>query len=509
MPSKAHTAFNAAFTAVASLSEEERAEYDALVSDPEAAKAARAAMAEPEVEAEPEPVTAAGRVRRMAARQGRPQPSPEAAADPNAPKTSLVATGGARGVVPGTELDRRGLANALTETLTALRSQVPQGAPGARGRDVIVASASWRDQYPPERRLDGQNEAHNTRIFDQALSQDALVATGGICAPVNVDWSVNMIATADRPLQAALPAFQAGRGGLLYRPDLDFSATSSGVGIWTEATDLSPAGATKPIYTVSCPDTEEVYVEAISTRLGFGNMMSRFDPETAAATVSAIQAAAARTAENNLLNLIAASCTQGVTSGKVLGATRDLLTTVAQCMAAYRNLHRIGDNQKVRAIFPDWVKDMIRVDMAREQAHAQDAWNSLTVTDEQIEDLFDAYGVSPIWHIDGQSTSAPGMSGAVDQFYGAQSASAAVQSFPTEVVWYLYYEGAFQYLDGGTLDLGVVRDSLLDATNDFELFQEVFESVAYRGFTGGALQLISTLCANGESGATATVSSCA
>jgi len=147
--------------------------------------------------------------------------------------------------------------------------------------------------------------------------------------------------------------------------------------------------------------------------------------------------------------------------------------------------------------------------MAREMAHAQDTWNSLMVSDEQIEDLFEPYGVSPIWHLDGQSTSAPGMGSSVNQFYGAQTADEAIQTFPTEVVWYLYYEGAFQYLDGGTLDLGVVRDSLLDATNDFELFQEVFETVAYRGFSGGAIQLISTLCANGESGATATVSSCA
>ena len=69
-----------------------------------------------------------------------------------------------------------------------------------------------------------------------------------------------MIASSDRPLQQALPAYQASRGGLLYRPDLDFSAASSAIGFWTEATDLNPAGATKPIYTVACPSTQTVYV---------------------------------------------------------------------------------------------------------------------------------------------------------------------------------------------------------------------------------------------------------
>jgi hypothetical protein len=47
-----------------------------------------------------------------------------------------------------------------------------------------------------------------------------------------------------------------------------------------------------------------------------------------------------------------------------------------------------------------------------------------------------------------------------------------------------------------------VRDSTLDASNDFELFVEPFESVAFRGFSGGAWQLISTLCANGASAGT-------
>ena len=86
----------------------------------------------------------------------------------------------------------------------------------------------------------------------------------------------------------------------------------------------------------------------------------------------------------------------------------------------------------------------------------------------------------------------------------------AINAFPTKLVWYFYYEGAFQLLDGGQLDLGIVRDSLLDSTNDYEIFSEIFETVAYRGFSGGAMQVISTLCANGGSAGTiSTAGSCA
>jgi hypothetical protein len=35
----------------------------------------------------------------------------------------------------------------------------------------------------------------------------------------------------------------------------------------------------------------------------------------------------------------------------------------------------------------------------------------------------------------------------------------------------------FQFLDGGELDPGLVRDAKLNAANDFELFSERFEGV--------------------------------
>ncbi len=58
------------------------------------------------------------------------------------------------------------------------------------------------------------------------------------------------------------------------------------------------------------------------------------------------------------------------------------------------------------------------------------------------------------------------------------------------MVAYVFVEGSMQRLDGGRLDLGVVRDSTLDATNDYETFVEVFETVVSRGFANSGLQLI-------------------
>lgn len=56
----------------------------------------------------------------------------------------------------------------------------------------------------------------------------------------------------------------------------------------------------------------------------------------------------------------------------------------------------------------------------------------------------------------------------------------------------------FLFLDGGELDFGIVRDSTLNARNDFRLMVETFEALGYVG--GESLEL--TLSgASGEMGA--------
>jgi len=452
-------------------------------------------------DAAPVPVAASGgAVARMAARQAQPTPGPEATT-PARNRGVLTATGALRGLRdPSAPIENRTeLARAMTETLQRLpRHGAPRG-------DVLLASVRY--EYPEERRL-GSDAFENSSKMDAV---NALTATGGICLPVNVDYSVPTWSTADRPLRDSLPSFEATRGGIRFVQPPDIAVAAAATGIWTEATDASPGAATKPIATIQCGTEELVYVEAVSTRLGFGNMQARFSPEQVAAFTDLAMDAAARVAENNLLNLIAAACVPGVTAPVAttnLGATRDLLSTIYEVLAGYRNAHRIPRTQTMTAIFPDWVKELIRADLAREAAHQQDSsWNSLSISDEQVESLFTNAGINPVFHLDGQP--AAGLSGGVSQAYGLQAAG-QILTFPAKLVWYLFPEGQMQFLDGGRLDLGVVRDSTLDATNDFETFVETFEGLAFRGFNNGALQMVTVLCANGQAaGSVSTSGLCA
>jgi hypothetical protein len=443
-----------------------------------------------------------GAVARMAAAQGRPAGSPERREEVTPNRAVLTASSSFGSIATAGE--QISDSDQLARMMSLQLSRMDRRGTGTGGTPVIVASAAWA--YPEERKL-GSDAYTNSRVIEHAVGFKALTATGGICAPVNVDYTVDTWATADRPLRDFLPPFEATRGGVRFVKPKDIAALAAATGIWPEATDAEPGSATKPVLAVTCGTPEEVLVEAVSTRLGFGNMQARFAPEQVAMNTDLAIAAAARIAEINLLELIQAKCLKDVTSAKVIGATRDLITAISQAVAAFRYTHRISRDVVFSAIFPDWVKDQIKIDLARETAHQQGSdFNSLEIKEAQVEALIKNCGVNPCFVIDGL----PEESGKYPlQGFASQTGTGAIHAFPTKMVWNLFPEGSMQFLDGGRLDLGVVRDSTLDATNDYETFVETFEGIADRGFENSAIQFVTELCANGKSGATETVSTCA
>ncbi len=448
---------------------------------------------DPEALTDPEPVTATGAVQRMARRAGKPKPSPEATV--TGARTALVASSNALGVRAGDPFPGKWeLAESMAATLNSLD--------GTWHGKCIVASADWRDQYPAERKLD-DSVSRCERLMDAVCGLQALVATGGICAPTNVDYGIGTWATQARPLRDALAQFEATRGGIRYIVPPDIAEWEAATGIWTEAIDLEPAGATKPVKAMVCGEEKQIYLSAVATRISYGNMQARFAPEQVAATNDLAAAAAARKAENHLLELLEETALKDVTTAQVLGGFRDLLTAIDTAGANYRQTHRIPPETMLTVCLPEWVKTLAREDLARESAHQQGSdWNSLAVTDAQIEDVMRVHRVRPVWHLDGLKE--PSSKNYPNQYFAAAEAEKAIKKYPEKVAWYMWVDGSVQFLDGGRLDLGVVRDSVLDSTNDFEVFYETFEGLAQRGFVNSVLQLVSTLCPSGGSAATVT-----
>ncbi len=126
------------------------------------------------------------------------------------------------------------------------------------------------------------------------------------------------------------------------------------------------------------------------------------------------------------------------------------------------------------------------------------------MSDAWIDAQFAVRKVKVIWTLDAlPADSTTGDVYPTQQFSGFTT-NAAAPSYPASLIWNIYIEGSIQFLDSGLLNLGVVRDATLDSTNDYETFLETFEGIAFRGFSGGALQVQSTLVpCGGSSGSVA------
>jgi hypothetical protein len=185
----------------------------------------------------------------------------------------------------------------------------------------------------------------------------------------------------------------------------------------------------------------------------------------------------AREAENNVLTAISSGST-AVTSTSVLGVAVDFLLQVGRAAAGYRTRHRMDDLAPLRLVCPSWVKAAIRADFGLQMPGD----GATAVTDGDIEALLRARGINVCWTID-------------DTTFGAAQTTGGMNEFSDTFVWYLFAEGTFLFLDGGTLDIGVLRDSTLVGTNDYKMFVETFEGVAKVGVE--SIKVTSTIAVNG------------
>jgi hypothetical protein len=232
---------------------------------------------------------------------------------------------------------------------------------------------------------------------------------------------------------------------------------------------MDVAATPKTCFTIVCGTPVEADVYGIPVCIKVGNFMGRFSPEMVSAQTSLMDVAAARVAENTLLNAIDSGST-AVTSTQVLGEARTLLWTLDLMNAGYRYRNRLDETSTVRVVFPQWVKDAVRADMAMELAHDRDGEDNLAITDADMADWFSVRGIAPVWMLEDKAAA-----------FGAAQGAGALNPWPTTFVAYYYAEGTWQFLDGGRIDLGVTRDSTLNTTNDYEIWREDFEGIAKRG----------------------------
>ena len=104
-------------------------------------------------------------------------------------------------------------------------------------------------------------------------------------------------------------------------------------------------------------------------------------------------------------------------------------------------------SRSIDFLFPDWLIEAMRSSLAMRQGV-----DLLSVTDSQVLAWLTARGIRPQFTPDWQPI---------------HTGPAAATAWPANVTFAAWFTGAYVSIDGGTIDLGVVRDSTLNETNDF------------------------------------------
>jgi hypothetical protein len=369
--------------------------------------------------------------------------------------------------------DMNAVASAMEKRIHALRR-----VNGGDGEQHIVASITT--SFPEDRTLSTDAESNWAKI-NNVTSPEAIVAAGGHVAPFEVRYDIFGFGTTGRPVRDALPRFQADRGGIRFITPPVLSDYADAVGVWTAANDAAttPNPAAKASLTVTAAGENTVATDAVTLQMQFGNLATRAYPELIARHNELGLIQHAREAEQNLLAKIASAST-AVTTSSLIGFGRDFLVQVGRAAAAYRSRHRLEADAPLRVIIPSWVKDAMAADLALSMPG-----DSTLNAYSEIDGYLSARGVVVSYSID-------------QNVYGAQGVSALLE-FADSFTWYLFAEGTFLFLDGGTLDLGIIRDSSLVGTNDYKMFIETFEGIAKVGIEG--LAITSTISVNGVAAA--------
>jgi hypothetical protein len=343
--------------------------------------------------------------------------------------------------------------------------------PVTRGNPNMQLVASVRNEFAHT--VDDHTPARKVEeLFRFLTSRDgdaeALVAAGGWCAPSEIRYDFFNIACSSGMID--LPTFGVTRGGvqfpvspsladavdsIAFAPFAETLSVTSVPWLWTEADDIAAAtgSPTKPCLRVPCPDFDEARLDVYGICLTAGNLANDAYPEATANTLKLLMAAHDHAVNANLIAqmLTLSTAAISISGGAATDAAAPRIFNAA-ALAAVDTRERYGMciDDVLEIVLPQWVREVIRADLA---------WKAgvelLAVGNAEIDSYFLARNVRPQWVDDWQVRG-------TSQFGNAT----AMTAWPTTVDFLMYPAGTFLHGNGMSLDLGVVRDSILNETND-------------------------------------------
>jgi hypothetical protein len=332
-------------------------------------------------------------------------------------------------------------------------------------------------------------------LLNRSNDMEALVAAGGWCAPSQIDYDLFNIVCTNAEGLLDLPTTGIERGGLRWPISPTFAevAASDGLWHWTETQDVAAVTGTaqsgvKTCDRAPCPDFLEARLACDGICLTAGNLTQDAYPETIDNFLTLLQAANAHKINGlRIAQLIASSIAVSGFTGlgaPASGVVANVLGAIELQAIDYRELYRMCETAVLEVVLPRWLRGTMRSDLRRRTGVQIEAYN-----DAMLMSLFDALNVRVQWVTDWQSGTA-----------GFPGGPTPALLWPSTVQFMIYAPGTFILGQGMTLDLGVIRDSTLNATNDFTAaWMEECWLIAQRGHQSRLVTV--NICPNGTTGA--------
>lgn len=358
--------------------------------------------------------------------------------------------------------------NAELSSLDALGDAMyrrARGMPVTNGTPSQQLVASIRNEFDHtvDDRTSPRDMEELIRHLTRSDVQDSLVAGGGWCAPSEIRYDFFNVACEDGLLD--LPTFGVSRGGIRFpvSPSLaDAGLALSNITnatqpwLWTETDDIATVTGSpnKPCIRVPCPDFDERRLECYGICLTAGNLTDDAYPETTQNFLRLLMSAHAHATNARYIATMVSLSTAPVTGGAfAVGgpAFNAIVSGIALAATDYRARYVMCEDDVLEVVIPQWVVGVIQADLARRAG----VDSLLSETRASIQSHLAARNVRVQFVNDWQVRGT-----------GQFGAAAGLTSWPTSVELMMYAAGTFLLGNGLTLDLGVVRDSTLNAEND-------------------------------------------
>lgn len=371
------------------------------------------------------------------------------------PESVLTASADIPGYAAGQKL---GGMDDLVAAMSARARHMPITQKGMDAPRIPIASLMRDHKYTlgPDSTLAEFNE-----VMTAAANPDILVAAGGWCSPSEISYDFFNIVCEDGTLD--LPTVGINRGGIRWPTSPSFADVVLGGALWswTETQDIAAVtgtgqSGTKTCGRVPCPGFNEARLHCDGICLTVGNLTEDAYPELIANHTRLVMAAHYHKINRARINEVRAlSASFTVTNGSAgAGVVANVLGALELQATDYRSRYAMCQDAVLEVIAPRWLRGPMRSDLRKRMGACTD---TLSATDAFLMALFDAINIRIQWVGDYQERTAgfPGVPGTQPT------------AWPLTVEFMMFAPGTVVLGQGMRLDLGIIRDSVLNATNDY------------------------------------------